>query len=274
MKALLVTVAAAMPTLLTSLEIAGTVEIQNGVRIWTPESQPFEGREHAGRLLGEELLQTYGLAELKEAVILACPRGGMLFAKGAIDVIREAGGNPSFDLVITRKILAPGTKDYGIGSINEQGEIYFIDQLLDELNIDLSSEQMQKSIESVQQEVTRRVNSYRQNKPLASLADKVVVVMDGVVGGGTMIGCVKSAQERAQGLEKRLIVASPVVSPRGKRTVVHHTGIPEEDFCSVVIIGAPGGCLWNSDDLYQKFTDFASVSDEQVREILATYAKN
>jgi predicted phosphoribosyltransferase len=224
-------------------------------------------------LLGEKLLQEYGLETLKEAVVLGCPRGGLLFAKGVVDVIREAGGDPILDLIISRKILAPGTKDYGIGAITEQGEVIYVDRIINSLNLDVHSLQMEESIEGVRQEVSRRVAAYRQGKPLVSLDNKVVVVIDGVVGGGTMIACVKSVQTEAQGKAKRIIVATPVASLSGKMRVISYAAIPPEDFCATVLANPPKGTFWNSDDFYERTKSFEQMTDEEVREILATYAR-
>jgi putative phosphoribosyl transferase len=246
---------------------------REGTLCWRPIEPPFQGREHAGRLLGEELISQYGLETLKDAIVLGCPRGGVLFAKGIVDTIREAGGDPTLDLVISRKIIAPGTTDYGVGAINEAGEIVYMERSIKYLNVDIDSKEVQANIENTYKEILRRISVYRDGRPLISVKDRVVIVVDGVVSGGTMIACVKSVQSHPEGKPKRIIIATPVTTPGGKRTVLNETGLSEEDFCRAALASAPKEAIWNSDDFYQKTKDFEQMTDQEVRDILISYAR-
>jgi putative phosphoribosyl transferase len=251
-------------------EIAGIIEVQDGRHYWKPAFPPFEGREHAGRLLGEQLLKDYGIEELKDAVVLGCPRGGMIFAQAVVDVIREAGGSPALDIVISRKIPIPSNNEFGVGAVTEQGKPVYIDRLVKELNLDLQSDTMLEIIERVQTEVKRRVEAYRQGKPSISLKDKVVVVVDGVVSGGTMIACIESARAHTAEAPRRIIAATPLASERGRSTVTDVARLPKEDFCTAVLATPPKGTVWDSDDFYQQ-KRLGDLTDEQVRSIMQAY---
>lgn len=252
-------------------EPVGIIELKEGVKHWRPESPPFEGRQHAGHLLGEQLLKDYGINELKDAVVLGCPRGGVLFAQGIVDVIRKAGGDPMLDLIICRKIPIPGQDDYGVGAVTEQGTAIYIDALIERLSLDPQSDDMMRIVEKTREEVKRRIKAYRQDRPLLSLAGKVVIVVDGVVNGGTMIGCIESVREHSMGTMRRIIVATPVSSPRGKANVINLARIPEEDFCTAVVATPPLGVFWNSDDFYQQTKMFEQMTDQEVRDIIQAY---
>jgi putative phosphoribosyl transferase len=253
------------------LEQTGIIEFREGVSYWKPNPVPFESREHAGQLLGQELLRKYGIEELADAVVLACPRGGLVYAKGIVDEIRNAGGSPSLDLVICRKIPLPDNDEYGVGAVTEQGEAIFIDRLVQRHHLDLQSEIMKQKVETTQKEVQRRVESYRQNRPPVSIKEKVVILVDGISNGGTMIACVASARTRSKAPPRRIIVATPVASFKGKKTVIDLANIPEEDFCMAALATPPEKVLWNSDDFYQKTNLFVQMTDQDVREILQNY---
>ena len=64
----------------------------------------FRDRKEAGKLLAEAL--SFLKAKREDVVVLAIPRGGVLVAKEVADAL----GAP-LDLIITRKIGAPGNPD-------------------------------------------------------------------------------------------------------------------------------------------------------------------
>ncbi|MFQ5815105.1 MAG: phosphoribosyltransferase, partial [Candidatus Hydrothermarchaeaceae archaeon] len=66
----------------------------------------FKDRPEAGKILVGHLAQYQG----SESVVLAIPRGGVVLG----DVIAGALGLP-LDVVITRKIGAPGDPEFAIG---------------------------------------------------------------------------------------------------------------------------------------------------------------
>ena len=68
----------------------------------------FEDRQHAGELLAKKLIAYRGQSPL----ILAVPRGGISVA---LPLWRHLGGE--LDLIITRKLGAPGRPELAIGAV-------------------------------------------------------------------------------------------------------------------------------------------------------------
>lgn len=251
--------------------MSGILETRAGASYWKPERAPFENRRHAGLLLGERLLSVYPIDVLKDAVVLGCPRGGIIYAQGIVDVIKKAGGNPTLDLVVCRKIHRPEDEDYGVGVVTEQGRSIFLNHLLERWKLDPQSEEMQQLTGKTQREVARRVEAYRQGNPLVPLAGKVVILADGVANGATMIGCIDSVRVRSEGRVGRIIVATPVASAKGKATIVELANLPPDDFCAAVEATPPQGAFWNTDDFYQQEEIRHQMTDEEVREIVRSY---
>lgn len=248
----------------------GIIETKQDVVYWKPAEPPFENREHAGQLLGKQILKEYDIEELKDAVVLGCPRGGMALAKAVVEAIRNAGGFPALDLVICRKIPLPNDEECGIGSVTEQGDSIYVDRLVKLYDIDIKSDVIQKTAEKARKEVMRRVEAYRQGIPPVSMEDKIVIIVDGIVSGSTMIACIKSVREFSHGKTKRIIIATPLLAEKGKKTIVDLGGIPREDICTAVVATPPPGSYWNSDDFY-KLIEFSQMTDQEVREILQTF---
>jgi len=75
----------------------------------------FRNREDAGRRLAEVLKAR----ELHDPLVLAIPRGGVV--TGAA-LARELGAE--LDVVLSRKLRAPGQPELAIGAISENGRVY------------------------------------------------------------------------------------------------------------------------------------------------------
>ena len=74
----------------------------------------FRDREQAGRALADALKWLAG----GEVIVLAIPRGGVVVGS----VVAKALGAP-LDVVITRKIGAPGEPEYALGAVTQSGEV-------------------------------------------------------------------------------------------------------------------------------------------------------
>src|SRR6516165_9331171 len=75
----------------------------------------FRDREAAGRKLAEKLKGR----ELHDPLVLAIPRGGVV--TGAV-LAQELGAD--LDVVLSRKLRAPGQPELAIGAISEDGRVY------------------------------------------------------------------------------------------------------------------------------------------------------
>src|SRR5690349_15713855 len=74
----------------------------------------FRNRTHAGRDLAINLGRYRGASTL----VLGLPRGGVVVAA---EVAKALGAE--LDVIITRKIGAPGNPEYAIGAVAEGGEV-------------------------------------------------------------------------------------------------------------------------------------------------------
>lgn len=134
----------------------------------------------------------------KDAIILALPRGGVVVGYE----VAQALGLP-LDIVVPRKIGAPGNEEYAIGAITETGEKVFNE---DELR-NTDKEWLAREIEKETAEAMRRLNLYRGDKPYPELAGKIVILVDdGVATGYTMRAAIKSIRVKNP---QKVIVAVP-----------------------------------------------------------------
>lgn len=205
----------------------------------------FYNRSDAGRRLATELL-TYRLVR---PIVLALPRGGVPVAAEVATTL----GAP-LEVFVARKIGAPSHPEFGIGAVAEGGGEPVVSDAAQSLGLrDLASDDLARRERA---ELDRRVQLYRDGKPLPSIVGRdVILVDDGLATGVTAEASLRAL--RAQG-PRRLVLAVPVSSPETARrlapladaVVCLHTPV---DFAAV---GS-----W--------YDDFSQTTDEEVIELLA-----
>jgi predicted phosphoribosyltransferase len=206
----------------------------------------FRDRKEAGRLLAEAL--SFLKAKKEDVLVLAIPRGGVVVAKEVADAL----GAP-LDLVITRKVGAPGNPELAIGAVTQEGEVITDPELVGMLGVsdDYVNEQAARQVD----EIGRRMREYRGDRPYPSLAGKTVVVVDdGIATGSTTRAAIQSVKKRKAA---EVILAVPVGPPD---TVAKLSKIADR----VV-------CLSTPEPFYaigEFYNEFEQVGDDTVREIL------
>ena len=75
----------------------------------------FRNREDAARQLGHRLLRR----QLDDPLVLAIPRGGVAVGAVLADMLAA-----DLDVVLARKLRAPGQPELAIGAVGENGEMY------------------------------------------------------------------------------------------------------------------------------------------------------
>ncbi|MDO8663180.1 MAG: phosphoribosyltransferase family protein [Candidatus Omnitrophota bacterium] len=214
-------------------------------RIFSQNSQPFQDREEAGRLLAKELRNLGG----KETVVLGIPRGGMIVAA---EVSRLLGAD--LDIVLARKIGAPGNPEFAIGAVSEDGR-EFVDQSI-ALQVGADEFFIQEAKARQLEMIANRKNLYRKAQPKVSLKQRLVIIVDdGLATGATMQAALWSAREEGPG---SIIAALPVASKDGLEKIA---GYADEAFC----LRAPDYFSAVS----QFYRQFPEVTDKEVLEILA-----
>jgi predicted phosphoribosyltransferase len=158
----------------------------------------------------------------------------------------ELGGE--LDVVLVRKLGAPGNPEYAIGSVDETGWTY-----VSEYAADAGADAVYIETEKREQMAIMRQRR-AQYTPIRAPADpagrSVIVVDDGLATGATMISALHALRARAPA---RLVVAVPVAPPDTLRRV---EALADEVIC----LAAPA---WFS-AVGQFYREFAQVSDEEV----------
>jgi predicted phosphoribosyltransferase len=208
----------------------------------------FHDRRDAGRQLAALLTG----ADLHDPVVLALPRGGVPVGAEVAAVLHAP-----LDVLVVRKIGAPGRPEYGIGAIAEGGEPLFDPMAVRGLGI--SDAEQARLADAARREVERRVERYRAGRPLPEVAGReVVVIDDGLATGVTAEAALQALAGRGP---RRLTLAVPVcaaASAARLRSVAQVVCVSSpEDFRAVG--------LW--------YEVFDQTGDREVLELLAVHAR-
>ena len=207
----------------------------------------FRDRRQAGALLGEALS---AFAGRQDVLVLGLPRGGVPVAAEvarALDV--------PLDVLVVRKLGAPGREELAIGAIAEGGVRVLNRALV--ANLGLDPREIDVLAGREERELERRVRIYRGGRgPLPVENRTVIVVDDGVATGATMRAGLQALRVRGAA---RVIAAAPVGAADSVDAL-------REDADEVVVLETPG---WFQ-AVGQWYEDFGQTSDEEVRACLAT----
>ena len=204
----------------------------------------FLDRVDAGRRLGERLDDL----ELTDPVVIGLPRGGVVVAA---EVARHLSA--PLDVVVVRKLGAPGRPELGIGAIGEGGVLALNQELIDLLHVtesELADIQAQET-----EELARRVVAYRGNRdPVPVLGKTVVVIDDGLATGYTARAALLVLRNWGAA---RLILAVPVSSRETAEALT-------EQADEVISLELPFGF----GAVGQWYADFRQTSDDEVIDLL------
>lgn len=157
----------------------------------------YVDRSHAGSVLADHL----AARALDDPVVLALPRGGVPTAE---PVARRLG--VALEVVVARKVGAPGNPELGIGAVGEGGSLVADDEALRALGI--TPARFGELVAAERVEVARRVQRYRGRRPLPALLGRhVVLVDDGLATGVTAEAALRDVRDRGP---CTLLLAVPV----------------------------------------------------------------
>ena len=203
------------------------------------------------REAGERLVAALPPLDGTNAVVLGIPRGGVEVAA----VVAGHLGAP-LDVVIPRKVGAPGNPELGLGAVADDIEVLDL-RLIETLRV--GQDYLDREIAAQREEIRRRSSAYRGGRPGLDVSGKTAVVVDdGVATGGTATAALRWARHMGA---KRVILAVPVAPPdavlrlRSEADQVVSVATPEPFFA----VG-------------QWYADFPQVSDERVVSLLAREA--
>jgi putative phosphoribosyl transferase len=159
----------------------------------------FADRQDAGR----RLALAVAALELDDPVVLALPRGGVPVAFEVVKALHAP-----LDLLLVRKLGAPGHEEYGIGAVVDGADpqIVLNEQAMG--IIDPPAAYIDAEVQRQLVELERRRKAYLGSRDAMPVEGRTVVVVDdGIATGSTITVAVRAL--RKAGAE-RIVVAVPV----------------------------------------------------------------
>jgi putative phosphoribosyl transferase len=204
----------------------------------------FEDRIDAARQLSQALAKFRG----KKPLVLAIPRGAVPMGRY---LARELEGE--LDVVLVRKLGAPGNPEFAVGAVDESGWTYIADWATE-----VGANKAYLADETATQLATmraRRALYTPARSPIDPAGRIVIVVDDGLATGATMMAALHSVRARHPAW---LVCAVPVASPDSLEKVRTHAD-------EVVCLDAP----LSFHAVGQFYQVFGQVEDREVVAALA-----
>lgn len=204
----------------------------------------FRDREDAAHQLADRLEGR----SWHRPLVLAIPRGGVV-----VGAVLAARLGAELDVVLSRKLRAPGQPELALGAIAEDGLVYvnhYAQVYGEGLKQHLAAEQRRQLAE-----ISRRKALIRAVRlPAACEGRSVIVTDDGIATGSTMIAALQTVRARHP---KELVVAVPVAPPER---------LPEvRQWCDELI------CLYAPADFLavgEFYQDFPQITEDELLALL------
>lgn len=209
----------------------------------------FKDRQDAAEQLARRLAHYAG----RRPLVLAIPRGAVPMGRLIADRL-----DGDLDVVLVRKLGAPGSSEFAIGAVDESGWSYVAPYAAqygaDERYLHGERERQLAVIRD------RRALYTPGHAPIDAAGRLVIVVDDGLATGATMMAALHAVRQRDP---ERLVCAVPVASAESIELVRPHA---DEVVCLDIpsFFGAVG----------QFYASFQQVEDEEVVRLLRASRKS
>ncbi|WP_448561461.1 phosphoribosyltransferase [Trichothermofontia sp.] len=206
----------------------------------------FRDRHEAGRQLARQLA---AYTDDARVWVLALPRGGVPVAFEVAQALRVP-----LDICVVRKLGVPRQPELAMGAIATSGVRILNSRLIQELGI--SDAEVASVTQRELQELERREQLYRGDRPPPDLEGRIVLLVDdGLATGATMRAAIAAVQSARP---QRLVVAVPVAA----RLACQELSEQVDEVVSTLTphsLQAIG--LW--------YDDFSQTSDAEVQRLLS-----
>jgi putative phosphoribosyl transferase len=206
----------------------------------------FKNRKDAGRRLAARLLRYKD----EHPVVLALPRGGVPVAYEVAMAL-----NAPLDVVVVRKLGAPGQPELGIGAVvdGDHPQTVLNEDVVCLLGV--SGDYVNREVARELREIRRRQESYRGGRSSERIEGRTAIVIDdGIATGGSVRAALRGVRCSNP---MRLILAVPVAPPETVESL-------QPDVDELVCLSMP--VFFHA--VGQFYEDFQQTTDEEVVRLL------
>lgn len=199
---------------------------------------------------GEQLASAIRALDLFDPVVLALPRGGVPIG---FDIAKALAA--PLDILLVRKIGAPGHEEYGIGALVDGASPQIVIDEAAARMVGADQAYIDRVVARQLDEIERRRTAYRTGPPVPLAGRTIVVADDGIATGGTVRAALKALAKVGA---RRIVLAVPL-APRDV--------LPElRALCDDVV------CLASPEPFHAvgaHYDDFTQTGDDEVIGLLA-----
>jgi putative phosphoribosyl transferase len=205
----------------------------------------FRDRTDAGRQLAAQLM---GYADRPDVLVLALPRGGVPVAFEVAQALHAP-----LDIFLVRKLGVPGHEELAMGAIASGGVRVLNEDVV--RSLDLSEEMIDAVAVQERQELKRREQLYRRDRPPPDVRGKTIILVDdGLATGSTMRAAVAALRQQHPA---RIVVAVPIGA---RDTCADFEAEADETVCASMPEPFYAVGLW--------YGDFSQTTDDEIAELL------
>lgn len=198
-------------------------------------------------MLADELADYRGRSGL---VVLGLARGGVPIGWEVASALHAP-----LDVFLVRKLGMPQWAELAMGALATGGRVVINDDVM--ARLDVTDDELQAVIDRETPELHRRERAYRGDQPPTDLRGKTVILVDdGIATGASMLAAVRAIRAAAPAT----VVAAVPVGPASACRQLDEEA--DDVVCTTVPVSFRA--------VGQAFADFHQVTDDEVRELLAT----